>query len=134
MPAARPEKAAVNPAPKEDTIEDHPDITNKRIKDGIDFSATGNEPFWSLDIDFKGSMRYITADGYELTVPAVKGENAMDANVIRYHSATEKGSLTVQVFRQACINSMSGKKSNFRVQVEVKKRGDSVAQIGKRLW
>ena len=118
-------KKAISPLP---SIEDNPAIKEGRIKDGVDFSATGNEPFWSLAIDFKGSMHYITAEGYELTVPAVKGEKAMDANVTRYHSETEKGALTVQVFNQTCTNTMSGKISNFKVQIEVKKRGDSVSE------
>lgn len=121
-------KAAVNPAPTEETIEDNPAVKQARIKDGVDFYATGNEPFWSLSIDFQGSMHYITAEGFELTLPAVKGEKAMDAHVTRYHAETEKGALTVQVFTQPCEDTMSGKKNNFSVQVEVKKRGDSVAE------
>jgi heat shock protein HslJ len=121
-------KAAITPAPQESAAKDNTSVKQGRIKDGVDFSATGNEPFWSLDIDFQGSMHFITAEGFELTVPAVKGEKAMDANVTRYHSETEKGALTVQVFKQTCMDNMSGKKNNFRVQIEVKKRGDSLSQ------
>ena len=121
-------KAAISPATTADTIEDNSAIKQGRIKDGVDFYATGNEPFWSLSIDFEGSMHYITAEGYELTLPAIKGEKAMDANVTRYHSETEKGALTVQVFTQICEDTMSGKKNNFKVQIEVKKRGDSVTE------
>ncbi|MEJ5962647.1 META domain-containing protein [Pedobacter immunditicola] len=121
-------KAEVSPVTTPDTIEDNPAVKQGRIKDGADFYATGNEPFWSLSIDFEGSMHYITAEGFELTVPAVKGEKAMDAHVTRYHSETDKGTLTVQVFTQFCEDTMSGKKNNFKVQVEVKKRGDSVAE------
>lgn len=121
-------KATVSPAPATDTIEDNPAVKQGRIKDGADFYATGNEPFWSLSIDFEGSMHYIDVEGFELTMPAVKGEKAMDANVTRYHSETEKGALTVQVFTQICEDTMSGKKNNFKVQIAVKKRGDSVAE------
>jgi len=121
-------KAAESPAPIADTVEDNPAVKQGRIKDGADFYATGNEPFWSLSIDFQGSMHYITAEGFELTLPAVKGEKAMDANVTRYHSETEKGALTVQVFTQPCEDTMSGKKNNFKIQIEVKKRGDSIAE------
>jgi len=121
-------KATINPSPTENTTEDNPAVKQGRIKDGVDFYATGNEPFWSLSIDFQGSMHYITADGFELTVPAVKGEKAMDANVTRYHSETEKGALTVQVFTAPCEDTMSGKKNNFIVQIEVNKPGDSVGE------
>ena len=98
------------------------------MTEGIDFRATGNEPFWSLDMDFQGSMHFIDVEGYELTIATGKGEKAMDADVTRYHGETDRGSLTVQIFRQPCENSMSGARSDYTVQVEIKKRGEAQAQ------
>jgi heat shock protein HslJ/uncharacterized membrane protein len=97
----------------------------------INFAATGNEPFWSLTINFDSTMNFKTADGYELRVPAVAGEKAADANVTRYHSETSKGALTVQVFNQPCEDSMSGKMNDFSIQVEVKKAGVTAADTYK---
>ncbi|MET3112526.1 heat shock protein HslJ [Pedobacter sp. CG_S7] len=97
-------------------------------KTNINFSATGNEPFWSLNIDFNASMHFKTIDGYELIVPTVKGEKAADANVTRYYSVTPEGALTVQIFNQPCVDNMSGKNNDFKVQVNLKKSGDKEEQ------
>jgi uncharacterized membrane protein/heat shock protein HslJ len=97
---------------------------NEMITNGIDFTASGNEPFWSLEIDFNKSMHFKTVSGFELTTPVPEGVKAMDANVTRYAAQTEWGVLTVQIAKQECINDMSGKKSDYNVTVDVKRSTD----------
>ena len=101
-----------------------PDKFRTKFEQGIDFIASGNEPFWSLEIDFDKSMHFKTPDGFEIKTSAVEGVKAMDANVIRYHSTTEKGTLTVQIQKLECINDMSGAKSEYSVTVDTKNNTD----------
>lgn len=95
---------------------------NTQPLEGVDFAGGGNEPFWSIEIDFDKNIHFKTPDGLDITVPAVKGERAMDAPVTRYYSISGKDTLTVQLFRQSCTNDMSGAVSDYRVTVDVKNR------------
>jgi uncharacterized membrane protein len=94
------------------------------LTSGVDFTASGNEPFWSLEIDFDKSMHFKTVSGFEITTPVPEGVRAMDVNVTRYAAQTEQGLLTVQISQQECINDMSGKKSDYNVTVDVKTNTD----------
>lgn len=89
------------------------------FRDGTDFLWSGTEPFWSIKIDFMKSMHFKMADGYEITVPASPVTRAMDADVTRYHSVSEQGTLTVQIDHFSCMNEMSGKKSDYAVNVNL---------------
>ncbi|MBA3649703.1 MAG: hypothetical protein H0W62_14365 [Chitinophagales bacterium] len=100
------------------------DIFSEKFKQGIDFIASGNEPFWSLEIDFSKSMHFKALNGFEITTPIPEGVKAMDSNVTRYSAKTEQGVLTVQVAKQECINDMSGKKLDYSVTVDVKNNID----------
>ncbi|MBS1737591.1 MAG: copper resistance protein NlpE N-terminal domain-containing protein [Bacteroidetes bacterium] len=92
---------------------------------GINFVATGNEPFWSLEIIVDSSMVFKTPEGFEFTAPFVKGENAADANITRYRSVTANGELAVQISKQKCVNSMSGQVSDYQVSIRIKKATDA---------
>jgi heat shock protein HslJ len=87
----------------------------------MDFKATGNEPFWLLEIDFDNSMHFKTLNGIDITTNISKGEKAMDADVTRYVGQTDTSELIVQIFNQECIDDMSGKKSDFGVTINYKK-------------
>ncbi len=69
-------------------------------------------------------MHFKMPDGFEINTPAVEGVKAMDANVIRYHANTEKGTLTVQIQKLECINDMSGAKSEYSVTIDTKNNTD----------
>lgn len=101
-----------------------PDRFRKQFEQGTDFLASGNEPFWSLEIDFDKTMHFKMAGGFEVITPAVEGVKAMDANVIRYHASTEKGTLTVQIQKLECINDMSGEKLDYTVTIDTKNNTD----------
>lgn len=94
------------------------------LKNGIDFKATGNEPFWSLEINFDKSMHFNTLNGIDIITPVPEGVKAMDANVTRYRAQTEQGELIVQIAKQECTNDMSGKKSDYSVTVNYKRNND----------
>ena len=97
---------------------------NEMLTNGIDFTASGNEPFWSLEIDFNKYMLFKTPGGLEITTPVPEGVKAMDANVTRYAAQTEWGVLNVQIAKQECINDMSGKKSDYNVLIDIKSNTD----------
>ena len=119
-----------NNIPQEDNIVANkllalqPDKFQTQFAQGIDFIATGNEPFWRLEIDFDKSMHFKMPDGFEINTPAVKGVKAMDANVTRYDASTEKGTLTVQIQKLECINDMSGEKLAYTVTITTKNNTD----------
>jgi uncharacterized membrane protein/heat shock protein HslJ len=100
------------------------DIWAKKFRQGIEFTASGNEPFWSLEIDFNKSMHFKTLTGFEITTPVPKAVKAMDANVVRYSAKTEQGILTIQLAKKECINDMSGLKSDYSVTIDAKNNTD----------
>lgn len=99
--------------------------SKEKLDAGIDFMASGTEPFWSLEIDFDKQMNFKTVAGPELTTPVPEGVKAMDANVTRYRAVTEAGELIVQLHHLECTNSMSGQKSDYTVTVDVKSGADT---------
>ena len=78
------------------------------------FRATGNEPFWSIDIStssiqFKG----VDKDNY-FNAPHVEPVRAMDANVKMYKVSNETTSATITIQQLDCQDSMSGAISRRR--------------------
>jgi uncharacterized membrane protein len=96
----------------------------KKALQGTDFFATGNEPFWSFEMDIERSMHFKLMDGFEIITPVPEPAKGMDANVIRYHAETEQGTLTVQLAKLECINDMSGERSDYTVTVSTKSKSD----------
>ena len=101
-----------------------PDKFQTQFAQGIDFIATGNEPFWRLETDFNKVMHFKMPDGFEITTAVGEGIKAMDANVIRYTASNEKGTITVQIQKSACINDMSGETLGYTVTVDTKNKAD----------
>ncbi len=97
-------------------------ILIKKQKEGIDFYAVGNEPFWSLDIDFDKTIHFKNLDGIAFNAPAVTPVKAMDANMNRYRSVTESGEIIIELSQTECTDSMSGQKFDYSVTVEFKTR------------
>ena len=124
-----PLKTSNNIIKKDSTVANNPlalqpDKFKTKFDQGIDFIASGNEPFWSLEIDFDKSMHFKMPDGFEIKTPAVEGVKAMDANVTRYAGKTEQGLLIVQIQKLECINDMSGEKLDYTVTVDIKNNTD----------
>ena len=98
---------------------------NKKMLAGVNFTASGNEPFWSLDIKFDSSIHFITMAGREFTASIGRGVEAADANVTHYRSVTENGEILLQLFKQNCMDDISGAKNSYQVKVQVKTAGDT---------
>lgn len=97
----------------------------EKLDAGIDFQASGTEPFWSLEINFGKQMHFKTAGGFEMTTPVPQGTQAADAPVTRYRAQTDRGELIVQLAKRECTNSMSGQKSPYSVTVDTKQNSDN---------
>jgi heat shock protein HslJ/uncharacterized membrane protein len=95
----------------------NPQLNVKKWQEGVDFYATGNEPFWSLDLDLEKSMRFEVLGVPSLTTPAVPEERAQDADVILYRAVTESGRLTMQIVAGDCTDTMSGEIFSHKVSV-----------------
>jgi uncharacterized membrane protein len=121
------EKTTDKQAPTEatsfvDTILQNPTIPEQwkgKALAGIDFIATGNEPFWSFELDEESAMHFQTPDGLEMITPAVVPE-ITETGAKRYRADTEAGSLEVQIENKLCINDMSGDSSSYTVVVTIK--------------
>ena len=88
---------------------------------GVDFLATGSEPFWSLELASQGQMRFRTvAAGDSLLLPLPAFDQAQDAPVLRYRALAGAGELTVTIAQRACPNNMSGEVLPYTVTVRVR--------------
>lgn len=96
----------------------------KKFNDGVDFYATGNEPFWSVDLAINQYLRFNVLDGITVNLDSVKGEKAMDANVTRFAQKTDYGFFTMTISQQECFDNMSGEKFDYKVIVELNNPGD----------
>lgn len=106
--------------------EENPDFYKTKFDDGIGFTARGNEPFWSIDIDFdKGMMFTSLTDISELNVPAVDVIKELDEDSTWYRSITEESEIIVKLVSEACIDDMSGEKFSHTVIVKTKRSVDN---------
>ena len=83
----------------------------------VNFKATGNEPFWSLEIDFDQQMRFRDLNGLELATPVPEASYPQE-NVTTWNATTEQGELSVTVTRERCQDTMSDDTFDYRVQVQ----------------
>lgn len=95
----------------------HPDRFRDKFEEGIDFIASGTEPFWGLEIDLDQFMRFATLGGDSIKTPPAAGEPMAAANAIRYQAQTAACTLRVVVFNQPCTNGISGEELPKKVEV-----------------
>lgn len=99
---------------------------------GVDFIATGNEPFWSLEIDLDKSISFKTLqDSTERNTPVPAPKTTGATGAISYHAKTEAGELTVNILNTSCTDNMSGEL--FPHTVEVKINNTSFSGCGRYL-
>jgi heat shock protein HslJ/uncharacterized membrane protein len=89
-------------------------------KNGYEFYATGNEPFWNLAIDFDKEM--VLSRMGEDDIKTLTGEEtrAMDANVIQFASKTDSVHLVVEITEGLCQDTMADEQRPFKVKVKYK--------------
>jgi heat shock protein HslJ/uncharacterized membrane protein len=88
---------------------------------GIDFVATGNEPFWSIEVDFEGTIKFTSLSQPELfEVPMPKPEYPAGGTIVRYFSKTDEGMIDLVIQQMPCVDNMSGVESPAFVTIKVK--------------
>jgi uncharacterized membrane protein len=91
---------------------------------GIDFIASGTEPFWSLDMDFERQFSFKSFDDFTLNTPSVDPLKTTNTKIARYRSLGESGGMIILIEKKDCVNQMSGFKSPYEVTVRVKSSSD----------
>jgi uncharacterized membrane protein/heat shock protein HslJ len=100
------------------------DFLYKLWTQGIDFYARGNEPFWSLDMDFDKRFQFTVLNDLNLNTPPTKGALAQNARITRYHAKTESGELIISASAESCTDTMSGERFDYTVEVQAKNTVD----------
>ena len=95
------------------------DFLFEKWERGIDFYATGNEPFWSLEMDLEKQSSFKTMNN-TYNAPAVSPVNIVDTNITRYRSITESGEVIIQLNKKKCADTMSDQVFNYQVTVDYK--------------
>ena len=111
------------------TAADSPSMTDtsgnwleNKLREGVDFLVSGNEPFWSVEIDFDGQVKFTNADGLSISTPAVQGPHHGDSTM-HFQAETDSGSLSVLVTSKPCTDGMSGRKFAYSAEVKVQPKG-----------
>ena len=98
----------------------------KKLQEGVDFKAQGNEPFWSVEIDFDKQIHFKSLNHpAELIAPVPKPAQMQDAQGERYRAVTEAGELIVTILKDSCTDSMSGDGFPYKVRVDAKLTSDA---------
>ncbi len=101
-----------------------PLVYQQKFIKGTDFFARGNEPFWTLEIDFEKAMTFNTLYDINMNTPAVEGTKLEGVDVTRYNARTEQGELIVTTIKEDCQDNMSGEEFDYKVVVEAKNLSD----------
>jgi len=105
----------------------------KKLKKGIDFIASGNDPAaWSLEIDFDKMVYFNAADGntFNILSSFSKKENTAEAET--YIAQTDLGQVTIRIFNSPCNNT--GNTTIFTKKTEVLLKNKRYTGCGKYLF
>lgn len=100
------------------------DFLYKLWAQGIDFYARGNEPFWSLDLDFDKQFKFTVMDDLELSIPPSDGVLEQGDKATRFRVQTESGELMIAASEAECTDTMSGVRFDYTVEVQAKNSSD----------
>ncbi len=109
-------KADSFPDPPQD-LEGPAETWIRKWDEGVNFFATGNEPFWSLDLTFGERFIFETAEGLVINTPPVEAIRAMDADVRLYKLKTDSAMMDITLSRNECMDSMNGQQRDFTVRI-----------------
>lgn len=104
--------------------------TQDRLTRGIVFVATGNEPFWSVELNGKEELFFKALDGPELKAKAIKDDDAAGQLTARYSATGNDISLRLEIIRRSCTDDMSGAVSDWTTNVYVTQAGKETIYKG----
>ena len=87
------------------------------------FRATGNEPFWSIEIELHNVIKFtsLTEKYPELLLPAQDPKRAGDLSHITYTAKTYNAEMEVSISREKCTDTMKGNTFPYSVEVSIRK-------------
>lgn len=99
--------------------EDSPRLWREKYERGVDFAAIGNEPFWSLEIDLEKMIEFRALDEEDgsMFTPVPVGEKPASGDGVVYRVQTVSGELEIQLIKETCVNTMSGRELPYTVTV-----------------
>jgi len=91
----------------------------KRASEGVDFFAIGNEPFWTLNLDFDDKFHFEALAAISLTTPPIAAQSMLNTEKANYSITTESGALEIEIRKENCQDGMSGQLFDYAVSVSV---------------
>lgn len=91
-------------------------LWQKKQKAGIDFEATGNEPFWDLEIDKENFISFKLAD-WKKPIVVRKAKPEVTSDSIFYKFKFDTSNWTVTILPQFCNDGMSDYLYQYKVNV-----------------
>jgi uncharacterized membrane protein len=73
--------------------------------EGVDFLASGNEPFWNIRIDIDKQIQYRTP---EKNLYAEVPEPVQENDALTYNAEMEEGNMLITIKKEYCRDTMSG--------------------------
>jgi heat shock protein HslJ/uncharacterized membrane protein len=92
---------------------------NLRMK-GIDFRAAGNEPFWNLEIDIEGNIKFSLMSKVDVLFASPPPETNIEKKTILYKYPEYEIEITLK--KENCSDDMSGEKGTYKTEVILKGR------------
>lgn len=88
---------------------------SNEVKAGIDFIARGNEPYWNLEIDFNGTLRFTTLESDSIV--SKTPSPVLEGNATQLNVSEGETQLSVKFSPVGCINNMTGSYSDYAVEI-----------------
>jgi heat shock protein HslJ/uncharacterized membrane protein len=92
-------------------------LFHQKFLAGIDIMATGNEPFWWLEIDEQKNTWFGIIGGDTVDASTPQAKPLKDAKGSNYKLQTKNGVLDVIIYDKKCVNDMSGESLPKTVKV-----------------
>ena len=92
-------------------------IWEKKKLEGIDFAAIGNEPFWSLDIDYEKSISFKLADWKKPLIAGME-KPLINKDSTIYKIKSDTTTWTITIYSQFCNDGMSDYLYQYKVNVK----------------
>jgi heat shock protein HslJ/uncharacterized membrane protein len=87
------------------------------------FRASGNEPFWGLEIEYGNVITFktLSAEGFDFKAHYTAPERTGDTSPVKYHGKAVNGEFQLTITRDECRDSMSGKVFPYSVFVAARR-------------
>jgi heat shock protein HslJ/uncharacterized membrane protein len=88
-----------------------------KLEKGVDFVASGNEPFWSMEIAFDNKILFKVLQGDSLVTATPAPTKLMDVAATSYRTKIGSEQLDIIIYDKPCEDNMSGKELPKTVEI-----------------